>query len=366
MRSPWGSITTLSRGKHVLRWVQNTPEGRKRRSRTFHGTRKEASLELSRIRMECSTDAPCPTMAQAHEMWYRPWMDRRLAEGRMSENTGSTYERAWAVFVEPRWGRVPLSEIRPADVQSWLLGIPHGSANHALVVARKVVDFAVQFEAAESNKFRVAYEMPAKVAKRRKDVLTLARADEWLGRVRGLPLEPAFILACFGGCRTGESLGVKTSEVEMRESHGGMYALVPIVRMVGRTGDFPMPDGQLKNAQSVRTTVVPPPYSMRLAEIISEREFGWLADRGDGCPMNGGRLNYAWERVGSPVPFANLRNSWRTLAQMEWGVEPDVLELLMGHVLPGVTGRHYMRPEADALMDRFAARYAEFLRDGIK
>ena len=43
-RRSWGSITTVTKTKHVIRWMENTPEGRKRRSRTFCGTYKEACL----------------------------------------------------------------------------------------------------------------------------------------------------------------------------------------------------------------------------------------------------------------------------------------------------------------------------------
>ena len=50
-----------------------------------------------------------------------------------------------------------------------------------------------------------------------------------------------------------------------------------------------------------------------------------------------------WRTLGR-IPFANLRNSWRTFAQFEWGVGYDTLELLMGHKLPGVTGQHYLVP----------------------
>ena len=59
------------------------------------------------------------------------------------------------------------------------------------------------------------------------------------------------------------------------------------------------------------------------------------------------------------IPFANLRNSWRTISQYEWGVDPDTLELLMGHVIPTVTGRHYLRPSVDDLVSAVAQAVAQ-------
>ena len=77
-------------------------------------------------------------------------------------------------------------------------------------------------------------------------------------------------------------------------------------------------------------------------------------------PLKHSALREAWiKESGDPIPFQNLRNSWRTFAQLEWGVSADTLELLMGHKLPGTTGAHYMRPTGDVLARRFAEEFAD-------
>ena len=75
--------------------------------------------------------------------------------------------------------------------------------------------------------------------------------------------------------------------------------------------------------------------------------------------MNVGMLFDEWTRLAGAdkIPFANLRNSWRTFAQAEWRIDYDVLEMLMGHALPGVTGRHYLRMSVAQVVDVFAADY---------
>ena len=78
-------------------------------------------------------------------------------------------------------------------------------------------------------------------------------------------------------------------------------------------------------------------------------------------PMNRGTLAYVWREDGR-IPFSNLRNSWRTFAQFEWRIPGDTLEILMGHVLPGVTGKHYLRPSDDDLLMSFADAYGAYLR----
>ncbi len=363
-RRAWGSITEAEPGrKYVIRWVENTPEGRRRRSHTFRGTYAEACLWLDRKHVECADagDRPVPTVGAAYEMWYRPWLDRRVAEGKAKAGTRRAYSSAWDHAVEPRWGKVPVDSVQPIDVQEWLLGLPSGTAVHAVAVLRRILDFAVQYELVGSNKMRLKYEMPTRKARSRvRDVYGIGQARVLFSALRGSDVEAPFILSCFGGARTGESIGVRCSEVGRAESHGIVLATVPIVRRMGGSGCLPLPDGDLKTPQSERTLVIPEPYGTRLIGIAEERAAGgfeWLADRGDGLPPNKGMLTRSWRReVGDgAIPFSNLRNSWRTFAQYDWHIDPDTLEILMGHVIPTVTGRHYLRPGVGELVEAVAS-----------
>ena len=49
-------------------------------------------------------------------------------------------------------------------------------------------------------------------------------------------------------------------------------------------------------------------------------------------------------------------------AQFEWSIPGDTLETLMGHVLPGVTGKHYLRPSDEDILKSFAGAYGAYLR----
>lgn len=364
-RSPWGTIDSKGKDKHVIRWVENTPEGRKRKCRTFHGTYREAALELARIRVEKADDRPVPTVGQAYEMWYRPWLEERVATGSTKARTAEIYEGCWDAHVGPRWSNVPLDSVRPAEVQSWLSSLSKANAQTAVTVLRAVGDFAVRYEVVPSNKFRIPYTMPAgKTHEKRSGIYSLAQAEAMLERLRGSTLEAPFILACFGSCRPGESLGVRCGEVEITESHGLSLAVVPIVRRMAANGELPLPDGDLKNKQSMRSVVIPEPYGTRLAEIsraLAADGREWLADRGDGLPMNIWTLTNRWRRLpdGKPIPFSNLRTSWRTFAQYEWHVGYDTLEILMGHAIPGVTGKHYLKPTVENLVESMATSVAE-------
>lgn len=365
-RADWGSLKTISKNKHVLRYMANTPEGRKRKSKTFNCSYMEATLERDRLRVLHADkgDKPVPTVGKAYRMWYLPWLERRVADGKAKSGTAKLYAECWDRVIEPRWGSVPIDSTPPMDIQQWLLTLNVGNAKIAMVMLRKIADFALQYETIDANKFRLPYEMPiARARTKRTGTFTLSEAEAMLASLKGLITENSFILACFGSARTGESLGVRSEEVTLATSHGLKLAIVPIVRRMGESGDAPLPDGDLKNPQSVRTLVIPEPYGITLYENAQEKlaaGIEWLADRGDGLPLNRTALHYAWEKDAgeNAVPFANLRSAWRTFAQYEWGIDPDTLETLMGHVIPGITGKHYLKPTVENLVAAVAQAVA--------
>lgn len=364
-RRAWGNINEVIKGKkYVLRWTQNTPDGRKKPCETFYGTYREACARMSELELLHGKSRPVPTFGDVCSMWYIPWLDRRVADGKTKESTAELYKGLLASTVLPRWGSTPVDSIKPLDVQKWLLSMTKTNAERSIVVARKVVDLAVSYEVVDTNKFRQRYEIPStnKVTKK-SDIYTLAKASELFERMRGEMCEPAFILACFGSARLGESLGVRRCEVEGVECGGETYAVVPIKRRVPRSGSEVMPDGDLKTPQSARELIIPAPYGTRLLEIARDGVVPgseWLSPRHDGCTMSCGQLGWYWRRASGAdhIPFSNLRTSWRTFAQYEWGIDYDTCETLMGHKIPGVTGEHYLKPTRDQLL----AKVSEALR----
>ena len=132
-------------------------------------------------------------------------------------------------------------------------------------------------------------------------------------------------------------------------------AVVPILRQARKQASDVTEDGDLKTAQSERILVIPDPYATRLLEIAEEGYVDgceWLSPRYDGSVMSIHNLRLYWMRAAGAdyIPFKNLRRSWRTFAQMEWGLDYDTCEVLMGHALKGVTGRHYLKPTREQLI----------------
>ena len=104
-RRAWGSVTEAARGKkYVLRWVENTPQGRRRRSRTVYGTYREACNELAKIQATRCDQRAAPTVGQLYEARYLPWLERKY-DGSES-GTPKNDQRAWKNYCAPRWSGV--------------------------------------------------------------------------------------------------------------------------------------------------------------------------------------------------------------------------------------------------------------------
>ena len=153
----------------------------------------------------------------------------------------------------------------------------------------------------------------------------------------------------------GESLSIRTDEVMPCAAESTTLATVDLVRQMEQAGIEPTANSVLKTRKSMRTVVVLPDAAGRLLEIAGERRAAgseWLADRGDGLPMNRGMCNHGWKKWCAAegierIPWSNLRNSWRTICEMVLHMPWDLMEMLMGHSLPGVSGRHYIRPSRE-------------------
>ena len=57
-------------------------------------------------------------------------------------------------------------------------------------------------------------------------------------------------------------------------------------------------------------------------------------------------------------PITSLRNSWQTWMRWQLHVPPYIIEPIMGHSVPGVTGTYYDRPTPQMMLDAVASAYA--------
>lgn len=358
-RSAWGAISQVDAATWRIRYWSSGPDGYRRRSKTVRGTRKDAERARAELMLAHSEDAPCPTVGEVWERWALPAYERREASGDMSSYTLRQYRSGWNRHAAPRWADVPCDAVRPLEVQQWLDGLSYNGALQAMNVLRPTLDYAVRYGTIPSNPFRERYLMPSKSGKADMDrgVWTLDELGElWRGHAVGQWWEAAFLLSAFGGCRVGESLGVRPGDVSLCDAGGVPVCMARIERQIPSTGSVPLE--RLKNRQSRRTIAIPGRAGLRVASL-SEGCAGWLSGDGLGGPSTQRRLMLAWRAAGAEHPFRNLRNSYET--NMRWALRlpPWIVEPLLGHAGQGVTAQYYDRPSAEMFADAVASAYRE-------
>lgn len=366
MRSSWGSITEIERGKrYVIRYWANTDErGYRRHCTTVRGTRAEAERRRAELMLEHCTDTPCPTVGSTWDKHVIPDMEQMVRDGDLAASTLRQYLAWWKKHVEPHWGDVLCTNVRPLAIQQWISQLGYSQAKNSMQLLSKVMDYATRFEYVPSNPMREKYMMPSKSTVNRRDDGTWRLdelADVWR-KVYGTWMEPAFILAAFGGTRVGETLGPLAGEVKLTRVDNIYVAMVPIVRQVEHHGKVV---DRLKNVSSRRTVAIAGAPAKRLAKLASEKDAdSFLTDNGFGEHVSQERYSENWRKRGMDHPFRNLRNSWQTWMRWTLRVEPFFIETLMGHINPGTTGRHYDRPTPEQLSKVVAEAWGRHVEAG--
>ena len=367
-RDEWGSIQTVRRDLHYIRYWADLQDGRgyRRCREAVHGSKRDAQRRRAELRAAHAGDDPRMTFGQVREVLWLPAQRDRLASGDLAQNTMSLYETMWRRHIAPKWAGEAVDDIDPLEVQRWLLGLTKWNAVHSLSLAASIADVAIMYRRATTNPFRVAkgaYRMPTETARHTKAVWNLDTVGRAVEALRDTALEVPVMLVGLGSCRVGEAMGQKASEVEFSEEHGMTVARVPVVRQLLKSGEL---SDKLKTRWSYRTVCVPEPWSLRLREIVREREASgleWLNDNGLGDIVSRRAVWTNWERAFreggalegfEKIPLTSLRNSWETYMRWELGVSPDIVDSMMGHGGKDVRTLHYDRPLPDVYAETCA------------
>ncbi len=352
------------RGVWQLRWVEDTTDGRRRVSKTVHGTYREAcaalEAELARVRaQEGGTYGGAMTVAKLHAIWEQG-DGASLAPG-----TLKGYRYAWA-RIEPRFGRTPVGSVRALDVQALLLsdGMSASMAQKCVDLMRDLMGVAMMYGLVPSDPLAgVRWKMPGGAVKRDARVADAEGLRSVCGAFRGSPIEAAVILMGQGGLRVGEALGVRPEDVSALEVGGSTVAVVAVGRTVGEGGrvrDRTKTEGSMANAY------VSAPWSARLLSLAEEASAvgsGWLCGNGRGGPLSMGVFRTLFydglEAAGLPRMLPkNLRPSFEGSRVYDAGIPVEKVARLMRHADVATTLRHYDRP-SDVQLAEVAAMAAE-------
>jgi integrase len=203
---------TTSKGRRY-RVRYRTPDGRQTDKRGFP-TKKAAEAYATRIesnKLDGTYVAPSAGKVTIGELGPA-WVERQKAH--MKPSGHRSYESAWRVHVEPKWGGVQLTKVYHSEVQAWVaeLASKRGPAlvHTVYSVLARILDDAVRDRRIPSNPAR-GVKLPRKT---RKPNQYLTEAQVWqlaeeAGRYKGLVL-----LLSYVGLRWGEAAGLRVRHID--------------------------------------------------------------------------------------------------------------------------------------------------------
>lgn len=366
-RSTWGANEDAGNGRRRLRYWADLHDGRGyvRHSKTIVGSRRDGDEELARIRVGHAADAPCPTVGDLWERFELPRLRDGVSSGNMSQRTLVMYTRYWERMVGPRWGSLPVTDLRPYDIQDWLLSMSKSNGEVARAVLRLTVEHAVMLDVVSSNPAARRFRMGNDAA-RRESAYSRDELDSLWEVVRGSVCEVPFLLSAHAGLRVGEACGVALDDCSWRDD-GVM--VVNVRRQLLSSGGL---SERLKTSASYRTVAVIDPWASRLREIAEGLPecARYLNDDGCGSPVCRKTISEWWIRLvrGSDVQYRSmqvLRPSFQTA--LHWsGVPIEQTSRILGHTSTSTTMEHYDRPGSEDVVNVMVdAERLAMLRDNL-
>lgn len=361
-RSSFGSVQYLSTDRYRVFWeAPPSPDGKRvRRSKTVHGTRRDAEDFLAAMRL-----------SPGSAMTYRQ-LHIKMAEDEafLAENTRIEYERAWRI-IDAAVGGKQISSTTPSEAERVIRSAGSPSAQRKLLrYWRKMCNRAVHEGIIASNPI----DRYIRVDRGRRKPKRLLRAEEitrWMHEVRGVKYEALLLCEIGGGLSPEEACALDWEDVEAISRNGREYALIRIEKALTSVNGAKRLKGT-KNDFRTREMVIGSPFAARILEL--SRGSGPICPNGlprsdrhpEQCytsPVTISKNWKAWcERNGVPyVSQANMRSSFATLHGE--ALSPDsVVSGAMGHADGTTKARWYQGVTRTALV-RIADNLASYIEE---
>ncbi len=316
-------------------------------------------------------------LAQQGETFEKVCGEWLASRGDLAHKTLLNYRSTLDLHVLPALGALPVHLVQYRHVKKVLvdLGQHPAAANHALVTIRAVLDYAVEAELIDDN---VVARRGKGLIRKRKTVhhAAIERPDdlkEFLRRLEqqapaGSPTTWALWMLVLLPVRPSELAKMRWEDIDM---DGAEWRYT--VPKTGKQHVVPLPGRAISmlamirehRAQAVAATVPSPFGSIAKPEVAT----GWVfaSTRGAGksicsTTMLNGIRALGYEK--GELTSHGFRSTFRSLAHEKLGIEAIVLELCLGHRMPGTLGDTYARahllPQRREAMEKWAA-YVEDL-----
>lgn len=311
--------TRCKDGRWKATWVD--PSGKRR---PYYAGSAEAAEFLKSQDIE-RTLGTCSTGETVHDAAISLWWPKVEAK---RPNTQRRYADAYEIHIKPYFGHRTPSEVKHAEVQSWINGMTCAAASVGLYtsILSAIFKQCVKEGMCATNPVT---DTDKPVIKRRKRVMSVGELKKLLKDVDGTVLAAPVFLAAVLGLRRGEACGLKWRQIS------GSRVSITEQRLI-RQGPKGKKVGESdpKNEPSIRSFTLPPALSKELYRL-GDKSSDYVCTNGRGKPWNPEHLTGAWaaERDALGFPgwtFHDLRHgAGGILAAL--GVDLLTIAAILGH-----------------------------------
>ena len=329
--------TTKGEQRYRVRWWLNG-----RRVEKWARTLVEAKTVKTQAEADALNGVAINPRAGAKQLnvYFDEWVEARLVKGKpLAASTRVGYERLWKRTIEPTIGRAQLRSVRPEAVRKW-----HGQvaasagkdqAAKAYRLLRAVMGTAEADELIRLNPCRIRGAGQEHAAERPMVAtsLVLKLADTIEPRYRALVL-----LAGFAGLRTGENLGLRRCDIDLKRGEVRVVVQAQEVKGAGRTELGPKSEAGRRVVALPRVAVEA--LEDHLTTFTGPDTAAPVFTGPEGTPLRRATLSKAWQAataaVGAPDGLRphDLRHHAATLTARMPGVTTKELMARIGHASP--------------------------------
>jgi integrase len=273
------------------------------------------------------------------------WEPYRRTWGGLSPSTKVSYDTAWRLRIEPRFGDVKVRRIKPSDIDAWIGDMIDAGRSQPVIVEtvgvlRRVLNRAVSDKVIPSNPCAErGIQLPRKQQVER-PVLSPSEVEKVAQACKNERDAVLLRFLAYSGCRIGEALALRWVNVDLESrtvricesisSNTGKPLLRPTKTYASRTIDIPRKVAEqlltLQKSQSVTALV----FANGSGGVLYYRN--WRSR----C------FDPAAKRAGVKVLPHDLRSTCASLL-IDAGASPKDVQVHLGHSSIAITMNVYAR-----------------------
>jgi integrase len=362
-----GSIYRRADGRYVGAIYVTTVSGVRKRLNVYGATRVAAHQKLLAAKVQEQEGIPVPDRTWTLGAYLDYWLHEVVAPTRRA-TTYARYELVVRLYLKPNLGKTTLIRLSVAHVQTFVNDqLAAGASIRNVQIMREVLRAALSRAVREELLVRNVARLVELPKWERGDIQpwTADEAKHFLKAAETDPLYPAFLLLVIYGLRRGEVLGVRWSDIDLRQ--GVLHVRQQVQRIGGDLQALP-----LKTKSGRRDLPLVPLLTRSLSAKPATDPDDFVFATSTGRPIEPRNFVRSFHRIREQHGLRRIRvhDVRHTAATMlkRLGIPARDAQLILGHSTVQITQEIYQHDDMDSRVDALSRVEKVYLRvaDGAR